>query len=603
MKLKSIFKKTPVIKPEVKETASQIKPEVPEGLLKRCNKCGKGIFTEDYKKNLYICPKCGGYLRMPAQKRIEFFTEADSFEEWDTGLSTENPLHMIGYPDKIKALQDKTKLDEAVITGKARIGENEVALMVMDGRFLMASMGEVVGEKIARGVERATKEKLPVIIFTCSGGARMQEGMTSLMQMAKTSAALKRHSDAGLLYITVLTDPTTGGVTASFAMLGDIILAEPKALIGFAGPRVIEQTIHKKLPKGFQRSEFLLKHGFIDKIVERKDMKTVLEQILTMHRLTTKHSGIVKNTGAVSEINTDLNTVNPSSKREDVQAVSNKNAGKSRKQKLSLAQKKRAGEKTAWERVLTSREKDRPVGEDYIYGLFEEFIEFHGDRNFGDDAAICGGIAYFQGKPVTVIAQMKGKSTAENIARNFGMPEPEGYRKALRLMKQAEKFHRPIICFVDTPGAFCGMEAEERGQGEAIARNLYEMSALKTPILSVLIGEGGSGGALAMAVADEVWILENAVYSILSPEGYAAILWKDGSQAARAAKAMKLTSYDLYKAGFVEKIIPEPEVYTLDSIINVFDNLEENISVFLKNSKSMTEEERVEQRYQRFRSM
>lgn len=603
MKLKSIFKKTPVIKPEVKETASQIKPEVPEGLLKRCNKCGKGIFTEDYKKNLYICPKCGGYLRMPAQKRIEFLTEADSFEEWDTGLSTENPLHMIGYPDKIKALQDKTKLDEAVITGKARIGENEVALMVMDGRFLMASMGEVVGEKIARGVERATKEKLPVIIFTCSGGARMQEGMTSLMQMAKTSAALKRHSDAGLLYITVLTDPTTGGVTASFAMLGDIILAEPKALIGFAGPRVIEQTIHKKLPKGFQRSEFLLKHGFIDKIVERKDMKTVLEQILTMHRLTTKHSGIVKNTGDVSEINTDLNTVNPSSKKEDVQAVSNKNAGKSRKQKLSLAQKKRAGEKTAWERVLTSREKDRPVGEDYIYGLFEEFIEFHGDRNFGDDAAICGGIAYFQGKPVTVIAQMKGKSTAENIARNFGMPEPEGYRKALRLMKQAEKFHRPIICFVDTPGAFCGMEAEERGQGEAIARNLYEMSALKTPILSVLIGEGGSGGALAMAVADEVWILENAVYSILSPEGYAAILWKDGSQAARAAKAMKLTSYDLYKAGFVEKIIPEPEVYTLDSIINVFDNLEENISVFLKNSKSMTEEERVEQRYQRFRSM
>ena len=420
MKLKSIFKKTPVIKPEVKETASQIKPEVPEGLLKRCNKCGKGIFTEDYKKNLYICPKCGGYLRMPAQKRIEFLTEADSFEEWDTGLSTENPLHMIGYPDKIKALQDKTKLDEAVITGKARIGENEVALMVMDGRFLMASMGEVVGEKIARGVERATKEKLPVIIFTCSGGARMQEGMTSLMQMAKTSAALKRHSDAGLLYITVLTDPTTGGVTASFAMLGDIILAEPKALIGFAGPRVIEQTIHKKLPKGFQRSEFLLKHGFIDKIVERKDMKTVLEQILTMHRLTTKHSGIVKNTGVVSEIKTDLNTVNPSSKREDVQAVSNKNAGKSRKQKLSLAQKKRAGEKTAWERVLTSREKDRPVGEDYIYGLFEEFIEFHGDRNFGDDAAICGGIAYFQGKPVTVIAQMKGKSTAENIARNFG---------------------------------------------------------------------------------------------------------------------------------------------------------------------------------------
>ena len=601
MKLKSIFKKTPVIKPEVKETASQIKPEVPEGLLKRCNKCGKGIFTEDYKKNLYICPKCGGYLRMPAQKRIEFLTEADSFEEWDTGLSTENPLHMIGYPDKIKALQDKTKLDEAVITGKARIGENEVALMVMDGRFLMASMGEVVGEKIARGVERATKEKLPVIIFTCSGGARMQEGMTSLMQMVKTSAALKRHSDAGLLYITVLTDPTTGGVTASFAMLGDIILAEPKALIGFAGPRVIEQTIHKKLPKGFQRSEFLLKHGFIDKIVERKDMKTVLEQILTMHRLTTKHSGIVKNTGVVSEIKTDLNTVNPSSKREDVQAVSNKNAGKSRKQKLSLAQKKRAGEKTAWERVLTSREKDRPVGEDYIYGLFEEFIEFHGDRNFGDDAAICGGIAYFQGKPVTVIAQMKGKSTAENIARNFGMPEPEGYRKALRLMKQAEKFHRPIICFVDTPGAFCGMEAEERGQGEAIARNLYEMSALKTPILSVLIGEGGSGGALAMAVADEVWILENAVYSILSPEGYAAILWKDGSRAKEAAELMKITATELKELAIVDKVIPEVMNGQPLEQAKINRMLQKAFISKLTELAKLDTETLLEKRYQRFR--
>lgn len=614
MKLKSIFKKTPVTKPEVKETADQVKPEVPEGLLKRCNKCGKGIFTEEYKNNLYICPKCGGYLRMPAQKRIEFLTEAGSFEEWDTGLQTENPLHMIGYPDRIKALQDKTKLDEAVITGKARIGENEVVLMVMDGRFLMASMGEVVGEKIARGVERATKEKLPVVIFTCSGGARMQEGMTSLMQMAKTSAALKRHSDAGLLYITVLTDPTTGGVTASFAMLGDIILAEPKALIGFAGPRVIEQTIHKKLPKGFQRSEFLLEHGFIDKIVERKDMKDTLDQILTMHRLTAENAlKCSKVTGCSKMI--DSSKVTEHSQMTDFSKVTDQSGvtgslgekeqsiRKSRKQKLSSTQKKRAAEKTAWERVLTSREKDRPVGEDYIHGLFEEFIEFHGDRNFGDDAAICGGIAYFQGQPVTVIAQMKGKSTSENIERNFGMPEPEGYRKALRLMKQAEKFHRPIICFVDTPGAFCGMEAEERGQGEAIARNLYEMSSLKTPILSVLIGEGGSGGALAMAVADEVWILENAVYSILSPEGYAAILWKDGSQAARAAKAMKLTSYDLYKAGFVEKVIPEPESYTLDSIINVFDNLEENIMVFLENSKKVTEEERVETRYQRFRSM
>ena len=196
-------------------------------------------------------------------------TDEGSFEEWDSDLQGGNPLEYKGYEEKLKKLQEKTGLSEAVVTGKAKIDGREAAIGVCDGRFLMASMGEAVGEKIARAVERATKERLPVILFACSGGARMQEGIVSLMQMAKTSAALKRHSDAGLLYISVLTDPTTGGVTASFAMLGDVILAEPKALIGFAGPRVIEQTIGQKLPDGFQRAEFLLEHGFLDAIVER----------------------------------------------------------------------------------------------------------------------------------------------------------------------------------------------------------------------------------------------------------------------------------------------------------------------------------------------
>ena len=199
-----------------------------------------------------------------------------SFEEWNEKMEPVNPMNYKGYPEKVKGLQEKTGLDEAVLTGKVRIEGCEAALGVCDGRFMMASMGYNVGEKITRMVERATEEKLPVVLFCCSGGARMQEGIVSLMQMAKTSAAFKRHSDAGLLYITVLTDPTTGGVTASFAMLGDIILAEPGALIGFAGPRVIEQTMKQKLPKGFQRAEFLLEHGFVDEIVKRQDMKAVL---------------------------------------------------------------------------------------------------------------------------------------------------------------------------------------------------------------------------------------------------------------------------------------------------------------------------------------
>lgn len=574
-----MFKKTSIRRPSSRFVEEGNKPEAPKGLLKKCNKCGKAIFTEEYKNNLYICPKCGGYLRMPAYERIALVTEEGSFEEWDTGLVNTNPLRMKGYPDKVKALQEKTGLDEAVVTGKARIGENEVVIMVMDGRFMTASMGAVVGEKVTRGIEKATEMKLPIVIFTCSGGARMQEGMTSLMQMEKTAAALKRHSDAGLLYIAVQTDPTTGGVTASFASLGDIILAEPKALIGFAGPRVIEQTIHQKLPKGFQRSEFLLEHGFVDRIVERQNMKEELRHLLDLHR--------VGNDKASRELKDLSEAVKKQGKYKAPYKVSTEHAK----------------DKTAWERVALARAKGRPIGEDYIHGLFDEFVEFHGDRYFGDDHAICGGIALFHGQPVTVIAQMKGKNTQENMERNFGMPMPEGYRKSLRLMKQAEKFHRPIICFVDTPGAYPGMGAEERGQGEAIARNLFHMSDLKTPILSILIGEGGSGGALAMAVADEVWALENAIYSILSPEGFASILWKDASLAEKAAKAMKLTSYDLYKAGFVETIIPEPETYTLETMLEICEHLDEMICAFLKEKMNLPEEELIEARYARFRRM
>ena len=562
MKLQNMFKKNRKSYIPLKSE----RPEVPEGLLKKCNKCGAAILTEEVKSAGYICPKCQGYFRVHAYERIRMTVDEDSFEEWEKDMEFVNPLEFRGYEEKVKSLKEKTGLSEAVVTGKASIEGNPAVIAVCDGRFLMASMGQVVGEKITRAVERATKEQLPVIIFACSGGARMQEGIVSLMQMAKTAAALKRHSDAGLLYVSVLTDPTTGGVTASFAMLGDVILAEPKALIGFAGPRVIEQTIGEKLPKGFQRSEFLLEHGFIDRIVERKEMRTVLENILQMHH-TAQNPVIQKPVQTVEK------------ERQSVQ------------------------EKDAWERVTISRKNDRPVGQDYIRILFSDFLEFHGDRCYGDDTAIIGGIARFAGIPVTVIAQAKGKSTKENVAHHFGMPSPEGYRKALRLMKQAEKFKRPILLFVDTPGAFCGIEAEERGQGEAIARNLFEMSSMKVPILSVVIGEGGSGGALALAVADEVWMLENAIYSVLSPEGFASILWKDSKRASEAAAVMKLTAADLKKLGVIEAVIAEPEVYTEETMQSVVFVLQKKITEFLDTHCNFSSEELAVQRYERFRKM
>lgn len=575
MKFKHMFKRTAVKNDAVNEKKTRFsarKPEVPDGLMKKCNVCKTAVFVEEVKQNNYICPHCQNYFRMHAYRRIQMIADPDSFEEWDKGLQTRNPLQFKGYEEKLDKLKEKTGLDEAVVTGKLNINGIPTVVAVCDGRFMMASMGEVVGEKITRAVEKATEEKLPIIIFACSGGARMQEGIVSLMQMAKTSAVLKRHSDEGLLYISVLTDPTTGGVTASFAMLGDIILAEPGALIGFAGPRVIEQTIGQKLPEGFQRSEFLLEHGFIDAIVERKEMRSTLSKILDMHiTKTEQNTEFVKN-------------------KEQMQTAAEKD--------LECQDKM-----SAWDHVQLARDKNRPTGKDYIQLLFSDFVEMHGDRLYRDDPAVIGGVAKFHGEPVTILVQEKGHGTKENIAHRFGMVSPEGYRKSLRLMKQAEKFNRPVICFVDTPGAFCGLEAEENGQGEAIARNLYELSGLKVPVLSVVIGEGGSGGALAFAVADEVWMMEHAIYSILSPEGFASILWKDSKRAKEAAAVMKMTAQDLKALGIIEQVIREEEPLTRENMMQLEDNMDEKINCFLKKYKALSKQELVQHRYKRFRNI
>jgi acetyl-CoA carboxylase carboxyl transferase alpha subunit len=260
-------------------------------------------------------------------------------------------------------------------------------------------------------------------------------------------------------------------------------------------------------------------------------------------------------------------------------------------------------EMSAWERVQNARSNERPYSMDYMNHIFDGFLELHGDRYYGDDRAMIGGIAALEGKYLTVIGQQKGRSIKEKQYRNYGMPNPEGYRKALRLMKQAEKFGRPIVLFVDTPGAFCGVEAEERGQGEAIARNLYEMSALKVPVLAIVIGEGGSGGALALAVANEVWMLENSVYSVLSPEGFAAILWKDGKRVQEAAEVMKITEKDLREYNMIEDVIPERHPANYQYMGELAEILKEKILDFLKRYETKSEEELVEERYERFRNM
>ena len=265
-----------------KEEAVDI-PVVPDGTWVKCDSCGKILYKKVLEENYKICNHCGGYFRLGAFERVDQVCDKGSFEEFNSGISSRNPMDFEGYDKKLKSNREKSGLTEAVITGKCKINGIKSIVAVMDSNFLMGSMGIAVGEKITLAIEKATREKLPIIIFTTSGGARMQEGIFSLMQMAKVSSAIGKHNDEGLLYITVLTDPTTGGVTASFASLGDIILAEPKALVGFAGRRVIEGTIKEKLPDDFQSAEFLLENGFVDKIVKREDMKITLYKLLKLH--------------------------------------------------------------------------------------------------------------------------------------------------------------------------------------------------------------------------------------------------------------------------------------------------------------------------------
>lgn len=575
-RLKHRFKKTAVWFKE-KEEKNQARPSVPEGMWLKCPKCGEMVYREDVKEHGYVCPKCEGYFRIKTKTRIRMIADPGSFTEWFEELQTENPLSYPGYEEKIAQAQEKTKLREAITIGKCRVDGIETVLGVCDARFLMGSMGTVVGEKITRAFERATEEQLPVVLFTSSGGARMQEGILSLMQMAKTSAAIKKHSDAGLFYLPILTDPTTGGVTASFAMLGDIILAEPGALIGFAGPRVIAQTIGQKLPEGFQRAEFLVEKGIIDGVVERQKLKETIAYLLKIHQPSMHYI----------HYNENRNVDNWPKKTEY--------RGK--------REKRRKRTMCAWDRVELSRKKDRPTTLMYLQEIFTSFFELHGDRTFRDDGAMIGGIASFCGQPVTVIGQQKGKTVKENVVRNFGMASPEGYRKALRLMKQAEKFGRPIVTFVDTPGAACDMGAEERGQGEAIAKNLMEMAGLQVPIVSILIGEGGSGGALGIAVANEVWMLENATYSILSPEGFASILWKDGKRAKEASEVMKITAKDLKELDIIERVIEEPEAAEKNNLALVAGEIGRELDRFLQENQEKNGEELAEERYQRFRRM
>lgn len=540
----------------------------------KCPGCRRIIDLEQLEASHDVCPRCGHHMRLSARKRLEATVDAGSFEEWDAKLEATDILAFPGYIEKLERAQRSTGDKDAVLCGRATIGGEPCAIFIMDGDFMMGSMGSVVGEKICRTFERAAELRLPVVGITVSGGARMQEGTTSLMQMAKVSGARARFAKTGLPYLVLLTDPTTGGVTASFAMEGDIILAEPGALIGFAGPRVVEQTTHKRLPAGFQRSEFLLEHGFLDLIVERENVPATLSELLALHA------------GRIPAA--DAPHVLP--ERHEPHTLLKK-AGRKRRRSGNEAP-------SAYDIVQAARSVEHPTALELIELGFDGFIELHGDRYFSDDPAIVGGIAWIGDQVFTVIGTERGRSTKERVARNFGSAHPEGYRKAQRLMKEAERFGRPVLCLIDTAGAYCGIGAEERGQGEAIASNLVVMSELETPIVSIVVGEGGSGGALALAVADRVLMLDNAAYSVVSPEGCASILWKTTDRAADAAEALALTAPRLAELGIVDGTITSSGTHR-----ELAERIIDRVTHELTGLASLKSDALVEARQAKFRAM
>jgi acetyl-CoA carboxylase carboxyl transferase subunit beta len=490
-----------------------------------CPGCRTMLYGKRLARNLKVCPECGHHHRLSAPERVDQLFDAGTVEVLDFPADSADILGFTDtkpYPDRLAHARRSTGLAEAVVVASGQIGGRPVIAAVMDFRFLGGSLGAAVGELITRAAELALSRRVPLLLVPASGGARMQEGPISLMQMAKTSQALARLDEAGVLTIALITDPTYGGVAASFATLCDVIIAEPGARMGFAGRRVIEQTIRQTLPPDFQTAEFLVEHGLIDTVRPRALLRATLARLLA-----------AAERPRVVETDADAETVLVRD-HEQLPAVD------------------------PWRAVQQARDLDRPTTVDYLARAFDDFEELHGDRIGGDCTAIVGGIAALAGRPVMVIGHQKGQTIAELTARNYGMATPDGYRKAARLMRLAVKLDLPVVTFVDTPGAYPGLAAEEGGQAIAIAENIRLMASLPVPVLTVVIGEGGSGGALALAVADEVLIHERGVYSVISPEGCAAILWNDPAKAPAAAGALKVDARNLLRMGVVDGVVREP---------------------------------------------
>ncbi|WP_340682685.1 acetyl-CoA carboxylase, carboxyltransferase subunit beta [Amycolatopsis coloradensis] len=499
----------------------------PEPEWVSCARCRMLLYGKRFARSAKVCPGCGWHSRLTVRDRLDSLLDPGSARPLKPAAAVHDPLaftDLVPYTERLDRARRETGLEDAVQVVSATLSGRPLVVAAMDFRFLGGSLGSAAGEAIVTAAEAALAGRMPLLVITASGGARMQEGALSLMQMARTSNAMAALDEAGLLTLTLVTDPTFGGVAASFATLSDVIVAEPGARMGFAGRRVIEQTIRESLPESFQTAEFLFEHGLIDGVSPRKELPQLLAVLV----------------GAAAPPADGWSDGVPDPVLRDPETLSSPAID---------------------EVVRRARVLGRPTTLEHLANWTDGFVELHGDRAGHDSPAIVGGPAELNGLPVMVIGHQKGRTTEELVRRDFGMPSPAGYRKAIRLMRLAAKLGIPVVTLVDTPGAHPGPEAERTGQSNAIAECLRVMGGLPVPVVTVITGEGGSGGALALAVADRVLLCENATYSVISPEGCAAILWRSSAPPAvsAAAEALQVGAKSLLSLGVVDGVVPEPQ--------------------------------------------
>ena len=491
--------------------------------------------------------------------------DSGTFRETNRSIISLDPLSFssrVSYRDRLFRDQRRTGLTEAVVTGTCTVGGSPVMLVVLDFGFMGGTMGCVVGEKVALALEYSAKKGLPTVAVVTSGGARIQEGVLSLMQMAKTTVAATQTTAKGLPFISVLANPATGQAYASFANLADIVLAEPGAIIGYSPLRVFRDGRDRGVGTESHTAETHLQHGLLDAVVDRTQLRDLLAVLVDL-------------LGSRYRLTSVRRAQRPEIRQEPV---------------------------IAWSSVQIARHESRPSSIDFIAGIFSNFVELHGDRSYGDDPAVVCGLGQLGGQTVMVIGEERGPRNPEG-GPHEGRIAPEGFRKAQRALGLASKFGVPVITLIDTPGPNAGVEAEHRGLGNAIAATMARMAALDVPSISVVVGEAGAAGALALGVADRVLMLENATYSAVTPEDAAELIYQDDARAAEAAESLRLTARDCREFGIVDLVVPEPPGGAHTNPEEAARQLQRVLLEQLTELQSKSERRLVRDRYKKFRNI